>query len=100
MPYGFFDGENALPPARGLDWTTSSRTTCCPAVETVSGPCSYDTQFGGNKTVPLLKVNEIEIITKQGRIAVHCQAVFDRRNRALRTRAGCNAPPMRSMCRR
>jgi len=41
----------------------SSRTTCCRAVETVSGSYCHDTQFGGNKTVQLFKVNKIEIIS-------------------------------------
>ena len=60
--YGFFDGDNTwLTAAPGVSLANVVEDDVFSAQVTVVGSYSYDTQAGGNTTVPHLQVNSIEV---------------------------------------
>jgi len=64
MSYGFFDGENSMLAGTGsAPVRTSLEDDVFRATVEVTGSFSYDTQIGGNTTVPLLKVVRIKRVS-------------------------------------
>jgi hypothetical protein len=62
MSYGFFDGENTLLTGSAKQLNDLVEDDVFRASVTVLGKIDYDTQIGGNTTVPLLEVNSIKVI--------------------------------------
>jgi hypothetical protein len=62
MSYGFFDGENTLLTGTAKQLDDLVEDDVFRASITVLGKIDYDTQIGGNTTVPLLEVNSIKVI--------------------------------------
>jgi hypothetical protein len=62
MSYGFFDGENTLLTGTAKQLDDLVEDDVFRASVTVLGKMDYDTQIGGNTTVPLLEVNSIKVI--------------------------------------
>jgi hypothetical protein len=62
MSYGFFDGDNALLTGSAEQLDDLVEDDVFRASVTVLGKIDYDTQIGGNTTVPLLKVNSLKVI--------------------------------------
>jgi hypothetical protein len=63
MSYGFFNGDNAMLTGEKSELEDLVEDDVFRATVTVSGSYSYDTQIGGNTTVPLFKVNKIKVIS-------------------------------------
>lgn len=59
MSYGFFDGENALFTGDEADFANLVEDDLFIATVSVAGSESYDTQIGGNTTVPSFEVLKI-----------------------------------------
>lgn len=59
--YGFFDGENTMLTGSAGKFEDLVEDDVFRATVTVSGSFSYDTQVGGNTTVPLLEVEKIKV---------------------------------------
>ena len=57
--YGFFDGENTMLTGEEAKLADFVEGDVIKATVTVIGSFSYDTQIGGNTTVPLLTINSI-----------------------------------------
>jgi hypothetical protein len=62
MSYGFFDGENTLLTGSAKQLDNLVEDDVFRASVTVLGKIDYDTQIGGNTTVPLLEVNSLKVI--------------------------------------
>jgi hypothetical protein len=62
MSYGFFDGDNALLTGSAEQLDDLVEDDVFRASVTVLGKIDYDTQIGGNTTVPLLEVNSLKVI--------------------------------------
>jgi hypothetical protein len=62
MSYGFFDGENTLLTGNAKQLDDLVEDDIFRASVTVLGKMDYDTQIGGNTTVPLLEVNSLKVI--------------------------------------
>lgn len=62
MSYGFFDGQNTLLSGNAKQLDDLVEDDVFRASVTVLGDIDYDTQIGGNTTVPLLEVNSIKVI--------------------------------------
>src|SRR5215212_2857705 len=62
MSYGFFDGQNTLLTGNAKQLEDLVEDDVFRASVTVLGKIDYDTQIGGNTTVPLLDVNSIKVI--------------------------------------
>jgi hypothetical protein len=62
MSYGFFDGENTLLTGSAKQLDDLVEDDVFRASVTVLGKMDYDTQIGGNTTVPLLEVNSLKVI--------------------------------------
>jgi hypothetical protein len=62
MSYGFFDGENTLLTGTAKQLDDLVEDDVFRASVTVLGKMDYDTQIGGNTTVPLLEVNSIKVV--------------------------------------
>jgi hypothetical protein len=62
MSYGFFDGENTLLTGSAKQLDDIVEDDVFRASVTVLGKMDYDTQIGGNTTVPLLEVNSLKVI--------------------------------------
>jgi hypothetical protein len=60
--YGFFDGENTLLTGSAKQLDDLIEDDVFRASVTVLGKMDYDTQIGGNTTVPLLEVNSLKVI--------------------------------------
>jgi hypothetical protein len=63
MSYGYFDGENAMFTGKESKLDDLVEDDVFRATVTVTGSFSYDTQIGGNTTVPLFLVNKITVIS-------------------------------------
>ena len=63
MSYGYFDGENAMFTGKESKLDDLVEDDVFHATVTVTGSFSYDTQIGGNTTVPLFLVNQIKVIS-------------------------------------
>jgi hypothetical protein len=63
MGYGFFDGENTLLTGSKKQLDDLVEDDVFRATVTVLGSMDYDTQIGGNTTVPLLEVSSIKVIS-------------------------------------
>ena len=57
--YGFFNGENTMLTGNESKLEDFVEGDVFKATVTVVGSFSYDTQIGGNTTVPLLTINSI-----------------------------------------
>jgi hypothetical protein len=62
MSYGFFDGENTLLTGNAKQLDDLVEDDVFRASVTVLGKMDYDTQIGGDTTVPLLEVNSLKVI--------------------------------------
>jgi len=62
MSYGFFDGDNALLTGSTKQLDDLVEDDVFRASVTVLGKIDYDTQTGGNTTVPLLEINSLKVI--------------------------------------
>lgn len=62
MSYDFFDGENTLLSGNAKQLDDLVEDDVFRASVTVLGDIDYDTQIGGNTTVPLLEVNSLKVI--------------------------------------
>jgi uncharacterized membrane protein YcgQ (UPF0703/DUF1980 family) len=62
MSYGFFDGDNALLTGSTKQLDDLVEDDVFRASVTVLGKIDYDTQAGGNTTVPLLEINSLKVI--------------------------------------
>jgi hypothetical protein len=62
MSYGLFDGDNALLTGSAGQLDDLVEDDVFRASVTVLGKIDYDTQIGGNTTVPLLEVNSLKVI--------------------------------------
>jgi hypothetical protein len=62
MSYGCLDGENTLLTGNAKQLDDLVEDDVFRASVTVLGKIDYDTQIGGNTTVPLLEVNSIKVI--------------------------------------
>jgi hypothetical protein len=60
--YGYFDGENTLLTGTAKQLDDLVEDDVFRASITVLGKIDYDTQIGGNTTVPLLEVNSLKVI--------------------------------------
>jgi hypothetical protein len=58
----FFDGENTLLTGSAKQLDDLVEDDVFRASVTVLGKMDYDTQIGGNTTVPLLEVNNLKVI--------------------------------------
>jgi hypothetical protein len=63
MRYGFFDGDNTLLSGNAKQLDDLVEDDVFRASVTVLGDIDYDTQIGGNTTVPLLEVDSIKVIS-------------------------------------
>jgi len=62
ISYGYFDGENAYLEGNADKLEDLVEDDVFKATVTVEGSFSYDTQIGGNTTVPKLKVDKIKVV--------------------------------------
>lgn len=60
--YGYFDGENTMLTGSAAALEDLVEGDVFRATVVVSGSFSYDTQIGGNTTVPLLQIDKIKVI--------------------------------------
>jgi hypothetical protein len=60
--YGYFDGENTMLNGDAAKLSDVVEKDVFRATVTVLGSYSYDTQIGGNTTVPELQINKIKVI--------------------------------------
>jgi hypothetical protein len=60
--YGYFDGENTMLTGDTAKLSEVVEKDVFRATVTVLGSYSYDTQVGGNTTVPHLEINKIKVI--------------------------------------
>ena len=56
MSYGYFEGENTMFTESAKKFNSFVEDDIIVATVRVDGSFSYDTQIGGNTTVPMLKV--------------------------------------------
>lgn len=60
--YGYFDGENTMLTGSAGKLEDLVEGDVFRATVTVAGSFSYDTQIGGNTTVPLLQIDKIKVV--------------------------------------